>query len=108
MPLAPHVDNPTTSSATLAEPQNMHIKAKNSKNSKKLNAIKTSQVIPDMQSTYQGVSKLADSEKEKYVVPAKCILKPATVSKPKVELANKTKPIDLAFIGGAPFTYLAK
>ena len=108
MPLASHVDNPTTSSATLAEPQNMHTKTKNSKNSKKLNAIKISQVIPDMQPTYQSVSKLADSEKEKYMVPAKYILKPATISKPKVELANKTKLIDLAFMGGAPFTYLAK
>ena len=42
------------------------------------------------------------------MVSAKCILKPATVSKPKVKLADETKPINLAFIGGAPFTYLAK
>ena len=42
------------------------------------------------------------------MVPAKCILKPATVPKPKVELADETKLIDLAFIGGALFTYLAK
>ena len=42
------------------------------------------------------------------MVPAKRILKPATIPKPKVELADKTKPIDLTFIGGAPFTYLTK
>ena len=86
----------------------MHTKAKNSKNLKKSNAIKTPQVISGMQPMYRGVSKLTNSEKEKYVIPAKCILKPATVSKPKVELADETKPINLAFIGGALFTYLAK
>ena len=106
--LALHMDNSTTSSTTPAEPQNMHTKAKNSKNSKKSNAIKIPQAIPDMQSTYQGVSKLADSEGEKYVVSAKHILKPVIVPKPKVELADKTKPINLAFIEGAPFTYFAK
>ena len=105
MPSAPHVDNPTTSSTALAELQNVHTKAKNSK---KLNAIKTPQAILGMQSTYQGVSKLADKKGEKYVVPAKRILKPATVPKPKVELADKTKPIDLVFIGGALFTYFVK
>ena len=105
MLLALHMDNPTTSSIAPAEPQNMHTKAKNSK---KLNAIKTPQAIPDMQPTYWGVSKLADKKEKKYVVPAKHILKPATVPKPKVELADETKPIDLAFIRGAPFTYLAK
>ena len=83
----------------------MHTKAKNSKKS---NAIKTSQAIPGMRPTYRGVSKLADKEGEKYMVPVKCILKPATIPKPKVELVNETKPINLAFIGGAPFTYLAK
>ena len=108
MLLAPDVDNPTTSSNAPAEPQNMHTKAKNSKKSKKLNAIKTSQAIPGMQPTYQGVSKLADKEGEKYVIPVKRILKPATIPKPKVELADETKPIDLAFIGETPFTYLAK
>ena len=41
MPLAPHVDNPTTSSTAPAEPQNVHTKAKNLKNSKKSNAIET-------------------------------------------------------------------
>ena len=108
MPSAPHVNNPTTNSTALAEPQNVHTKAKNLKKSKKSNAIETSQVIPGMRPTYRSVSKLADKEGEKYMVPVKCILKPATVSKPKVELVDKTKPIDLVFIGGAPFTYLAK
>ena len=108
MPSALHVDNPTTSSTALAEPQNVHTKAKNSKKSKKLNAIETPQTIPGMQPMYRGVSKLADKEGEKYVVPAKRILKPVIVPKPKVELADETKPINLAFIGGAPFTYLAK
>ena len=106
--LAPHVNNPTTSSIAPAEPQNVQIKAKNSKNSKKSNAIKISQAIPDMRPTYRGVSKLADSEREKYVVLAKRILTLATVPKPKIELADEIKPINLAFIGGAPFTYLAK
>ena len=106
--LALHVDNSTTSSTAPAEPQNMHTKAKNSKTSKKSNAIKTPQAIPSMRSTYRGVSKLADKEREKYVVPVKRILKPATVLKPKLELADETKPIDLTFIGGAPFTYLVK
>ena len=105
MPSVPHVDNPTTSSTAPAKPQNVHTKVKNSKKS---NAIKTPQAIPGMQPMYQGVSKLVDKEREKYVIPAKCILKPATVPKPKVELADETKPINLAFIGGAPFTYLAK
>ena len=108
MSLASHVDNPTTSSAAPAEPQNMHTKAKNLKNSKKSNTIETPHVIPGMRPIYQGVNKLADSEKEKYVVPAKHILKPAIILKPKVELADKTKPIDLAFIRGALFTYLVK
>ena len=105
MLLAPHVDNLTTSSTALTKPQNVHTKAKNSK---KLNAIETPQAIPNMRPTYRGISKLADKEGEKYMVLAKRILKPATVPKPKVELADETKPINLAFIGGAPFTYLAK
>ena len=42
------------------------------------------------------------------MVLAKYILKPATVPKPKVELADETKLINLVFIGRAPFTYLAK
>ena len=105
MPLTPHMDNPTTSLTAPAEPQNVHTKVKNSK---KLNAIKIPQTISGMRPTYQGVSKLANSEGEKYMVPAKYILKPATVSKPKMELTDETKPINLVFIGGAPFTYLAK
>ena len=108
MLLVPHMDNPTTSSTAPTEPQNMHTKAKNLKNSKKLNAIKTPQAIPGIQLTYRDVSKLVDSEGEKYVVPAKRILKLATVFKLKVELADKTKLIDLTFIRGAPFIYLAK
>ena len=108
MLLAPHVDNPTTSSTAPTEPQNVHTKVKNSKKSKKSNAIKTPQVIPGMRLTYRDVSKLADKEGEKYVVSAKYILKPATVPKPKVELADEIKPINLVFIGGAPFTYLTK
>ena len=63
--------------------------------------------ISDVWPVYWTVSKLADSEGEKYVVSAKYILKPTT-SKPKAEPVNKTKPIDLAFIGAAPFQYLAK
>ena len=105
MPSAPHVDNPTTSSTALAELQNVHTKVKNSKKS---NAIKTSQAIPGMQPTYQGVNKLTDKKREKYVVPAKRIPKSATIPKPKVELADETKPIDLVFIGRTPFTYFAK
>ena len=57
---------------------------------------------------YQGISKLADSEGEKYVIPAKRILKPATIPKPKAELIDETKPLDLAFIGAALFQYLAR
>ena len=106
--LAPHVDNPITSSTTSAESQNVHIKAKKSKNSKKSIAIETPQAIPGMRSTYRGVNKLADSEGEKYMVPAKCILKLVTIPKPRMELADEIKPINLIFIGGAPFTYLAK
>ena len=108
IPLAPHVNNPTTSSTAPAEPQNVHTKAKNSKKLKKSNTIKTPQAIPGMQPTYRGVSKFADKEGEKYVVSTKYILKPTTVPKPKVELADETKPINLVFIGGESFTYLVK
>ena len=82
----------------------MRTKSKNSKNS---NAIKTSQAIPGTQPAYQGVSKLAASQGEKYVIPAKYILKPATAT-PKTKPVDETKLIDLAFIRGALFTYLAK
>ena len=101
MPSAPHVENPITSVTASAEPQ----KLKKSKKSKKL--IKIPPAIPDVRPAYWGVSKLADSEGEKYIVPAKHILKPATAM-PKTEPVDEIKPIDLAFIGGALFTYLAK
>ena len=64
--------------------------------------------IPGVQPAYRGVSKFADSKGEKYVVPAKHILKLATISKPKAELVDETKLLDLAFIGVALFQYLAK
>ena len=102
--LVPHVDNPTTSSANLTEPQNVRTKLKNSKNS---NTIKTPQTILGTKLAYREVSKLAASEKEKYVVLAKRILKPATTT-PKTKPVDETKSIDLTFIEGAPFTYLAK
>ena len=54
------------------------------------------------------VSKLADGKGEKYVVPAKRILKPVTIPKSKAELVNETKPLVLAFISAALFQYLAK
>ncbi|MCJ1271029.1 hypothetical protein MMC22_010928, partial [Lobaria immixta] len=57
---------------------------------------------------YQDVSKLADSKREKYVISAKHILKPATIPKPKAELVDETKLLDLAFIDAAPFQYLVK
>ena len=42
------------------------------------------------------------------MVSAKRILKSAIIPKLKIELADETKPIDLVFIGQAPFTYLTK
>ena len=104
MPLVLHMNNPTTSLAALAKPQNVRTKSKNSKN---LNVIKTPQAILGTRLAYQKVSKFVASEREKYVVPAKHILKPATAT-PKTKSVDETKPIDLAFIGDAPFTYLAK
>ena len=101
MLLALHVENPITSVTTSAEPQK-------SKKSKKSKLIEISLVIPGIRPAYQNVSKLANSKENKYVVLAKCILKPATILKPKAELMNKTKPLDLAFMGAAPFQYLAK
>ena len=95
MPLAPHVKNPTTSVTAPAEPQK----------SKRSNEIPPA--IPGVRLAYQGVSKLADSESEKYVVPAKRILKLVTATS-KTEPVDETKPIDLAFIEGTPFTYFAK
>ena len=64
---APHVKNPTTSMTAPAEPQ----KSKKSKESK---PIKTPPAIPGVRPVYRRVSKLADSKREKYVVPAKRIL----------------------------------
>ena len=99
MLLAPHVENPTTSATAPAELQK-------SKKSKKSKPIKISPAIPGIRPAYQGVSKLVDSEKEKYVVSAKCILQPAMTSKPAPSI--ETKSLDLIFINAAPFQYLAK
>ena len=96
MPLAPHVKNPTTSMTVPAEPQ------------KSKKSIKISPTIPGIWPAYRGISKLVDSEREKYVVPAKRIFKPAMIPKPKVKLVDETKLLDLAFIGAAPFQYLAR
>ena len=98
MPSAPHVENPTTSATAPAEPQKL-------KKLKKL--IKILLAISDVRPAYQSVSKLADSEEERYVIPAKRILKPAITSKPAPPM-DETKLLDLAFIGAAPFQYLAK
>ena len=102
MPLAPYVENPSTSTTAPAEPQ----KLKKLEKSKKLNKIPLA--IPNIRLAYEGVNKLADSKRGKYIVPARRILKPAMIFKPKAELVDKTKPLDLAFIGAAPFQYLAK
>ena len=96
MPSASYVDNPTTSVTALAEPQK----------SKKLKSIEISLAIPGVWPAYRGVSKLAVSEEEKYVVLAKHILKP--IITPKLAPMDKIKLLDLAFIGAAPFQYLAK
>ena len=102
MLLALHMENPITSVTASVKPQ----KSKKLKKSKKL--IEIPPAIPGVRPAYQGISKLADSKREKYVVSAKHILKPATIPKPKAELVDKTKPLDLAFIGAALFQYLAK
>ena len=70
--------------------------------------IEISPIILGVWPAYQGINKLADSEGEKYVVPAKRILKPVTIPKPKTELVDETKLLDLAFIDAVPFQYLAK
>ena len=98
MPLTPHVENSTTSATAPAEPQK-------SKKSKKL--IKIPPAIPGVRPAYQDVSRLADSKGEKYIVPAKRILKPATTLKPAPPM-DETKLLDLAFIDAAPFQYLAR
>ena len=96
-----HMDNSITSVIALTEPQNSKI----SKKSKKL--IEIPPAIPGVQPMYWGVSKLTDNEKEKYIVPAKRILQLAMTPKP-VPSIDETKPLNLAFIGAAPFQYLAK
>ena len=108
MPSAPHVKNPSTSATAPAEPQKPQKLKKLKKLKKSIKSIKIPPAIPSVRSAYWVVSKLADSKGKKYVVLAKCILKPATISKPKIELVNETKPLDLAFISAAPFQYLAK
>ena len=92
MPLTPHVKNSITSVAAPAEPQKL----------KKSKKIEISLAIPGIWPVYQGVSKLVDSKREKYIVPAKHILKAATTPKPAPPM-NETKPLDLAFIDAAPF-----
>ena len=95
------MENPTISVTAPAEPQK-------SKKSKKSKLIKISLAIPGIRPAYQGVSKLTDSKRKKYVILAKHILKLATISKPKAELVDEIKPLNLAFIVAAPFQYLAK
>ena len=95
MLLVPLVENPTTGMTASAKPQ-------------KLKSIKILLAIPGVRPAYWSVSKLADSKREKYVVLAKHILKLAMISKPKAELVDETKPLDLAFICAALFQYLAK
>ena len=95
------MENPTTSVTAPAEPQKL-------KKSKKSKLIKISLAIPGVRPAYQGVSKLTDSKREKYVILAKRILKPTTIPKPKAELVDEIKPLDLVFIVAAPFQYLAK
>ena len=64
-------------------------------------------VILGIQSAYQSVSKLADCEEEKYVIPIKHIFKSAITPKPALPV-NEIKPLNLVFISAAPFQYLAK
>ena len=90
MPLALYVENPITSATAPAEPQKLK------------KSIKIPSAIPGIQPAYQDVSKLADSEGEKYIVSAKRILKSATTPKP-ASPTDETKPLDLTFIGAAPF-----
>ena len=99
-----HVDNPTTSATALAEPQ----KSKILKKLKKLKkSIEIPPAIPSIRPAYQRVNKLADSEEEKYIIPAKRIFQLAMTPKPAPSI-DETKPLDLAFIGAAQFQYLAK
>ena len=99
--LAPHVENLITSATAPVEPQKL-------KKSKKSKPIKIPPAIPGVRPAYQGVSKLTDNEEKKYVILARRIFQPATSLKLKIELVDETKPLVLAFIGAAPFQYLAK
>ncbi|MCJ1264767.1 hypothetical protein MMC22_004642 [Lobaria immixta] len=101
-PAKPRAANSTTSAATPAELQRVRTEPK------RVKPIEIPQPISSTRPVYRGVSKLAASEEEKYVVPAKRILKPATSPKPKTEPIDEAKSLDLAFIGAAPFQYLAK
>ena len=96
MPLVPYVKNPTISVTASTELQK-------SKKLKKLKPIKILLAIPGVRSAYQSISKLTHSKGEKYIVPAKHILKLAIIFKLKAELADETKLLDLAFIDTAPF-----
>ena len=78
------------------------IAPKKPQKSKKSKLIKILLAFPDVRPAYQGVNKLADNKKEKYVVPAKYILRQTTF-KPKAEPINETKSIDLALIGATLF-----
>ena len=106
MPLAPHVKNLNTSATDLAEPQEPQ-KSKKSQKSQKLKTIEISLAILNIWLVYWGVSKLAAKEGEKYVIPVKCILKPAMTPKPALPV-DETKLLDLVFIGTTAFQYLAK
>ena len=101
MPLALHVENLTTSMTAPAKPQK-------SKKLKKLKPIKIPLAISGIEPAYQGISKLADSKRKKYIVLGKHILKLTTIPKLKAELIDETKPLNLAFISVAPFQYLIK
>ena len=94
MPAKSRAANPTTSAVPPAEPQKIRTE------SKKAKPAEVPQPIPGVQPATVGVSKLAASEGEKYGVPAN--------PKPKAEPVDETKPVDLAFIGAAPFQYPAK
>ena len=96
--LAPHVKNPNTSATAPA-------KLQKSKKLKKL--IKILPAIPGVRLVYQSVSKLANSKRERYIVPAKRIFKPAMTLK-STSLIDETKLLDLVFISAALFQYLAK
>ena len=95
MSLASYVENPTTSAIALAKPQ------------KSKKSIKIPPAIPSVWLAYWSISKLVDSKRERYVVSAKYILKPAMTPKPAPPI-DETKLLDLVFIGTMPFQYLVK